>query len=544
MNRYCRLISCLLIPCAFCLVPPVFTARAQEDGGAEIARKVRGEMGLVPVPVPDLEPLEKAVRDQVGEAREMLRKSFDAMLAGRGQYGRAYLELGRLYHAYEMNGAAESCYRNAGILDPELFGWRYNLGYLLQSIGRYDEALRLFQEELVGSEYSYLLLIRMGECHRSLGRLAEARKAFEEAFALNPEGPAVLARLGEVALEQKRYREAIEFLETALSKGPSVNKLHYPLAMAYRGLGEYEKARAHLALKGIVGIQPPDPLKRQLDELVTGYQIHLLVGQRAYGAERYAEAAAEFQKAVDADPGRHGARINLASALVKERKYREAVAQLQEAVRLAPESETAHYNLGTLLAHLGEHERALDHLRLVVEKTPEDAEVQLVLADTLRDSGRFAEAFERYKVSVRLEPSQTSGWLEMSKLCSRAGQHGDAVKVLEEAHSRSPNNGVVKHALARHLAASPEPSLRDGARATDLAKSAFQSRSEYRHAWTVAMALAESGRCDEAAEWQERSISIAGESGVAGPPLDLLKADLAYFLENRPCRVPLGAVSP
>ena len=41
---------------------------------------------------------------------------------------------------------------------------------------------------------------------------------------------------------------------------PEVTRLHYPLALAYRGLNDRAKAEEHLAKAGQVGLKPPDPL--------------------------------------------------------------------------------------------------------------------------------------------------------------------------------------------------------------------------------------------------------------------------------------------
>jgi len=68
-----------------------------------------------------------------------------------------------------------------------------------------------------------------------------------------------LARLGELAVVEKQYQTAVYFLTLALQRLPDANRLHYSLGLAYRGLGDKEKARAHLAKRGSVGVKTPDP---------------------------------------------------------------------------------------------------------------------------------------------------------------------------------------------------------------------------------------------------------------------------------------------
>jgi hypothetical protein len=75
-----------------------------------------------------------------------------------------------------------------------------------------------------------------------------------------------------------------------------------------------------------------------------------------------------------------------------------------------------------------------------------------------------------------------------------------------------PASGLLSHALARLLAACPDKSVRDGARALPLAQAVWQAQPTAAHARTVALALAELGRCAEAAQWQRTAAEQARRS--------------------------------
>jgi len=513
----------------------------QEKPGEKKAPETGSKDDLIPVPSPYLDRLEKAVIQQLRERR----KAFDA-LAGkpgvsREQLATAYGELGQLYHAYEFSEAAEACYRNALVLDPSNLEWRYSLGYLLQTVGRFSDALDLYRGVKTDGRnppLDYLVYIRTGECYRSLNQPGQAKRSIEAAFRINPEEPAVLARLGEVALAEKRYDDAVKYLESALEKQPAANKLHYTLGMAYRGVGDMGKARLHMSQYGMVDVQPPDPLKKNLEKLVKGYHTHLLSGKLAFSAKRYTEAVDAYRKAIEADPGKVGAKVDLGVALVKLGKYKEAVAQFEAAIELAPDNASAHFDLGAVYAYLGDYSKSIEHFQKVVEKNPEDAGAHLGLANALRNKGQHESAFEHYKTAVMLKPESTSGWLNMSTLFSTTGRHGEALRVLEDAHTRMPYNGPIAHALAYLLAASPDLERRRGQRALDLAQKVFQASKHYEHARTVAMAYAQLEKCDKAVEWMETAIKLAKSTKEADTVLGVLKRNLAYFKTNRPCRPP------
>jgi tetratricopeptide (TPR) repeat protein len=520
-------------------VPLALTGR--ETPQEEKASENKTEEDLKPVPTPQLDHLEKAVSDQLREGRRMVDAVSGNSAASRQQRAEAYGELGQLYHAYELNEAAEACYRNALVLDPSYLEWTYSLGYLLQSTGRFSEALQFYQRMKIdpqNPQLAYLVYIRMGECYRSLNQPDQAKSTFETAYQLNPEGPAVLARLGEIALSEKRFDLAIKYLGSALEKQPEANKLHYPLGMAYRGKGDMEQARFHLSKYGMVGVQPPDPVKTHLAKLIKGYWTHILAGKLAFSAGRYTEAVEAFQKAIKVDPEKTAARVNLAAALAQLHKYREAITQLREVVRLAPENVTAHFNLGSLHVNSGNYGEAIKHFQFVVEKNPEDSQAHLALANGFQKEQRFEKAIEHYKTALSLDPGLTWAWVDLGSALSSTGQHVEALKVLGEGHSRIPYDGPIAHALARLLATSPELDKRQGQRALELALKVYRALEDFVHAKTVAMAYAQLNQCDKAVEWMEKAIELATKSSQDPAVLKNLKSNLEYFKTTRPCRVP------
>ena len=66
--------------------------------------------------------------------------------------------------------------------------------------------------------------------------------------------------MGRVALVERDYKRAAEYLEQAKNLDLRASILHYPLAMAYRGLGQPDKAEAELRQRGDVEVGLADPL--------------------------------------------------------------------------------------------------------------------------------------------------------------------------------------------------------------------------------------------------------------------------------------------
>ncbi len=494
------------------------------------------EVELLPFEPPALEHLEAAVAEQLGAGAELLESVLAQPDVGRQTLGEAFGETGRLYHAYEMDEPAAVCYANAARLSPGDYRWRYFPAVLDHQAGRLETAIAGYERSLELAPASLAARIRLGDALLAAERPAEARAAYRKALETDPESAAALAGLGQVALSEKRYADAVGHLSAALAVVPEADRLNHPLGLAYRGLGDMDQARAHLARRGKVGVKPADPLIDGLAALKTGERVLLLRGQTAYRAGRFEEAAAAFRAALAAEPESVRARVNLGSALAGAGRREDAVAIFREAVALDPDNRAARFNLGVLLAQAGDAAGAAETLARVVELEPGDVEARLELARVRRRLGQAEQALSEAARAVGIDPARPDARLLEAQILVQLSRYGEARERLEAAHAVMPEAGNVAAALARLLAAGPELDQRDGERALALALSVYRATGDPRHAQTVAQALAETGRCDEAEDWQRRAVERARQAGAEALAASL--AETLALLKRRPCRMP------
>ncbi len=184
-------------------------------------------------------------------------------------------------------------------------------------------------------------------------------------------------------------------------------------------------------------------------------------------------------------------------------RYREAVSSFERALAAAPDSVPARVNLASTLVQLGDMPRAIDQMQSAYARSPGEVEEQVVA---------------------------------LALLLSERERYGDAIALLSGAERRVPGRAATATMLARLLASSPELSRRDGRRALDLAMAVQGNEPRPAHAETVALALAELGRCGEAAEWIQRAVSAAeGERDAA--EVARLRAEVPRY-QAASCRAP------
>jgi tetratricopeptide (TPR) repeat protein len=435
---------------------------------------------------PDLSNLEESVRDQITTAQAALASLTTNPATPKPVLSEEYGKLGQLYHAYSLISAARDCYLKATQLAPDDFRWIYLLAKLDHQAGHFDDAIRRYQSARKLRPDYVATLVNLGNIYLELNRLEDARESFGAALSID-NNPAAHYGLGQVALSKRSYAEAIDHFETTLTQVPGANRVHYSLAMAYRGLGDAKKAKAHLAQQGSVGVRVADPLVDGLQDLITGERVYLARGKVALDARRYADAVNEFRKAVAAKPDSITARINLGAALTQVGDVNGAIVQFEEALKIDGTRVNAHYNLAVLLSGQNKHEQAITHLRTVLGVEENDLNARLLLVQELKNSAQLYESL-----------------VEQSR-------------------------------LAYLLAASPKTELRNGARAFEIAQRVFNATSAAQHGAIVALALAELDRCSEAADWQRRMIAAAEQEGNTDL-LGRLRAGLKLYENVQTCR--------
>jgi tetratricopeptide (TPR) repeat protein len=373
------------------ITPVVYSQSARKD--------------LVAVRWPDLTNLETSVREQVTELQDSLTAASKNPATSETTLGEAYGKLGQIYHAYSLFEPAHDCYLNASRLAPKDFRWAYLLAKLDQQKGSFEDAIRGFRIARSLRPDYVAVPVNLGNIFLELNRLDEAKASFSAALELDKNNAAAHYGMGQVALSSRSYAEAVRHFEAALAQVPNANRVHYSLAMAYRGLGEMEKVKAHLAQQGSVGVRVADPLVDAIQNLIEGERLPLARGKLAFEAKRYAEAAEEFRKAVAAKPDSVIARINLGVTLSQLGDVQGATEQFEEALRIEPGKVNAHYNLAILLAAQNQHEKAIAHLQSALAVDPNDTSVGSLLSSELVKAGRCREAIElQHRMNLEQPP--------------------------------------------------------------------------------------------------------------------------------------------
>jgi len=482
--------------------------------------------------------MDAPARSQIEAAHASLR---EALSGGRPQadLARAYGEMGKLLMAATHLEPAEACFANAQTLAPDDPRWPYYLGHIYRVRGPLAKAVESFEQALRLRPDDFAALVWLGEIHLAEGRADEAAALFEKALAAQPDSAAGLFGAGRADLAKRDYTAAARHLEGALGREPRATAVHYPLAMAYRGLGDVARAEHHLKLQGKDDPRPADPLMREIDDLVQSPEAYNVRGGQALDAGQWAQAAEHFRRGLAIDPSDVSLRHRLGTALAQMGDVAGAANEFDEVIRRAPDHARAHFSLGVLLARNGRDEEAIVRFTNALKYEPGYVQARVQLAGALARRGRPGEAIDHYQRAIAADPSLSEAVYGQGMAFVRLGRFREARDAFAGGASRFADQPLFKLALARVLAAAPDEQVRDGRRAMTIVDEMMKGPQSIELAETAAMGLAEVGRFDQAVDAQ-RSVLEAARQANLEPVVRRATENLRKYESREPSRRPFA----
>lgn len=458
-------------------------AQEQPASSPEAVSESTVDPAAVEIPRPDLSSMNPAARQRVRSVQEGLGMLL-ARPAGapRPEIGQALGFLGQIYQALDLPQAAEKAYVQARDLVPEDPRWTYYLGLLYNGRGELEAALAEYDRFATARPELALVPLRRGEALLNLGRLEAASEAFRRAQELAPEemGAAALYGLGRVAAEAGDDRAAVERLTRVLERQPGATVVHYPLAQAYRRLGDTERARYHLALQGDREVAFPDPLGSVLEGIAKSVALDVVAEMAAaedfdeveylgFVAAQFGDsasaAATPMRQLLESRESEVGGvilgRLHAALGLVLSRAGEDeaAVDALSRGIELDPSLVESRLQLGSALARLGRFTDALEHFDQVLTHVPDSVAARVQRGAVRANLGRLEEARADLRAAVDSDSDAAEAWLRLGHVLLRSGETEEGLEALGHA---ATTPGVAPSMKAEALTAMGEQARATG----------------------------------------------------------------------------------
>jgi tetratricopeptide (TPR) repeat protein len=334
---------------------------------------------------------------------------------------------------------------------------------------------------------------------------------------------------GFALLQTGRNEEAITQLQKAVQLEPGYASAQVNLGNAYQQTGRTEEAIAHFL--------------KALEIAPDAAAAHYSLAVALVDVGRVDEGIAHYQKALQFKPDYAYAHSNLGIVLAQQGKLDEAIAHFQKAVEIKPDFALVHNNLGNALQQKGRVDEAIAHYQKALQIKPDYAEAHFNLGIALAQQGRAEEAFAHLQKAVELNPGFAPAHHGLGNALQQKGRLDEALIQYQAAYQINPADPAIQNDLAWLLAAAPETSLRNGAKAMELARQAnlLTGGENPVILHTLAAACAEAGRFSEAVETAQHALRLAeahSNTVLAGA----LQSELKLYQTNSP--LPGPAQSP
>ncbi len=291
--------------------------------------------------------------------------------------------------------------------------------------GRYAEARRIL-EKSAGNPAARTFL---GLARAATGACDAARPDLQAQLSLGAGADRALLRLAGIALvqcaiAQNRISEAWEVLKQLQMFFPSDPDVLYETAKLHR--------------KGW------DDAVFQLYQKAPGsFRVNQLSGEIFETDGRYAEAAAEYRKAIQKNPAALNLHFRLGRALLLESHDPASLAaarkEFEAELALNPSDAAAEYELGRIL-EFAQDVGAAAHFARAVALDPNFAEALIALARTRSAAKQYTEAIGLLERAVKIEPESEAAHYALMLAYRNSGRAADAQreKAIFDKLSRPP----------------------------------------------------------------------------------------------------------
>jgi tetratricopeptide (TPR) repeat protein len=237
---------------------------------------------------------------------------------------------------------------------------------------------------------------------------------------------------------------------------------------------------------------------------------------------------------------------NLGYLCVDRGELDKAMSHFEAASKIRSGKLDPHYNLGTAfvemnlgdaLARKGQPDEAMFHFEQAIKLQPDYAQAYYNRGNVLYAKGRMDEAIADWEKTLQIQPNDVDAHTGLGNALLRKGAVKEAIAHYNEAIALAPNDPHSRSNTAWVLATSTDASIRDGAKAVELAQQAISLTGGREPLFfrTLAAAYAETGRFSDAIAVIQQGVALARIQGKIGLA-DLLQEDALLYRGQVPLR--------
>jgi tetratricopeptide (TPR) repeat protein len=293
------------------------------------------------------------------------------------------------------------------------------------------------------------------------------------------------------------YRSGLSIWQDTADKIPRNERAHFNLGNFLRQQDKVDEAIAHYQWALRLRPDYADP--------------HNNLANTLCQQGRLGEAAFHFQRFLELSPPCAEVHYNLANVYSQQGRLGEAIDQYRKALEIRPDLAEVQNNFGRALAQQGALAEAIEHFRKALEIRPDFTAAQSNLGSALGQQGKLAEAVLCYAKALQACPDFADARRNLRLVLFQQGKEAQTAQQWNEVMRRQDDTVAILNKTAWILATNPDPAVRGGAEAVELATRAAKLGGDGNPAVldTLAAAYAEAGRFGPALQTAREARALA-----------------------------------
>lgn len=329
-------------------------------------------------------------------------------------------------------------------------GWRLEEEEEHKLLTELDSTSKLWQRDDNTDERRAILALRTGQSLLRRGKKYDALVTYEAATAWIPADGKVLTENFSSALSElssqfiwpensftsKPTKEGEKASALAFRLYPNNGFAAYNYAVALDENGESEKA-IEFHLKAI--------------EINNGAAEYNALGRAYSNLNRYDDAIAAYQQAIEIDPAYSYAYNGLGVVYSHLDRHDEAIAAYQQAIKIDPAYSNAHTGLGSVYRALSRHDEAMAAYQQAIDIDPANANPHISLGNVYHDLSRYEEAIAAFERAIELNPDHAYAHNGLGVANVITGDFEKALLFFLNAAQIEPENGSIQSSIISTL---------------------------------------------------------------------------------------------
>ncbi len=268
--------------------------------------------------------------------------------------------------------------------------------------GEEDKAIAFCHQVLLAYPGNSETMNLLGVCLQNTGKLAEAVSVYREAIALNPQNINLHNNLGSALHSLGHEEQALACYEKAITIDPNCADAYYNAAKIMEEQNRRKEAIAYC--KKAIAIKPE---AKFYNELGIYYQ----------KCGNLAEAARQYEQAIDLTPNCLEAICNLGMILRKQGKIAEALGQYRQALAIKPDYPEVYNRMGLAWQEQGKLAEAIACYQKAIALKPDFVSAYINLGIALQEQLKLQEAMGYYRHAIALKPDAEKAHMGLG-MCS------------------------------------------------------------------------------------------------------------------------------